>query len=274
MMCAADGVDVLTIICTLTEPADSEVRAMQQSNELQSVAGLTGEPRHISAAGVTRTGQRLITLENTSPFDPSHDRPAAHRRGRRQRPGGSGHAGGDSLVQNGCAPQRSRPVGSQRRPAFVRERCDARPAAGISAGERVFRSPRTAGEPVSMAMGGVSGARSSCCRSAAETSFHAARRPRARWRQRWREDRKSAPCPLSYGLARETDGPALLQHALNDAAGTPMSEIRSTLRARASREPLAIARVLAGKYPQTPTRQLHSVGGVGQYASACGHHER
>ena len=44
---------------------------MQQSNELQSVAGLTGEPRHISAAGVTRQGQRIITLENTSPFDPS-----------------------------------------------------------------------------------------------------------------------------------------------------------------------------------------------------------
>jgi rhamnogalacturonyl hydrolase YesR len=55
-----------------------------------------------------------------------------------------------------------------------------------------------------------------------------------------------------YGSARETDGPALLEHALKDAAGTPMSEIHSTLNARASRTPLAIARVLAGKYPQTP----------------------
>ena len=44
---------------------------MQQVNELENVAGLAGEPRHISAAGVTRTGQRIITLENMSPFDPS-----------------------------------------------------------------------------------------------------------------------------------------------------------------------------------------------------------
>ena len=46
---------------------------MQQLNELESVANLAGEPRHISAAGVTRTGQRLITLENASPFEPSQD---------------------------------------------------------------------------------------------------------------------------------------------------------------------------------------------------------
>ena len=55
-----------------------------------------------------------------------------------------------------------------------------------------------------------------------------------------------------FGSARETDGPALLEHALKDAAGARESEIHATLRARASREPLAIARVLAAKYPQNP----------------------
>src|SRR5215204_4653616 len=41
---------------------------MQSVNEVESVAALAGEPRHISAAGVTRTAQRLITLENSTPF--------------------------------------------------------------------------------------------------------------------------------------------------------------------------------------------------------------
>jgi rhamnogalacturonyl hydrolase YesR len=55
-----------------------------------------------------------------------------------------------------------------------------------------------------------------------------------------------------FGSARETDGPTLLEHALKDSAGARESEIHATLRARASREPLAIAKVLAAKYPQTP----------------------
>ena len=77
-----------------------------------------------------------------------------------------------------------------------------------------------------------------------------------------------------FGSARETDGPALLQHVLKDAAGTRESEIHATLRSRASREPLAIARVLAGEVSADSARQLHSVGRVGQHASACGHHQR
>ena len=55
-----------------------------------------------------------------------------------------------------------------------------------------------------------------------------------------------------FGSARETDGPALLEHTLKDSASARESEIHATLRARASRPPLAIARVLAAKYPQSP----------------------
>lgn len=54
-----------------------------------------------------------------------------------------------------------------------------------------------------------------------------------------------------YGSARESDGPALLSQVLSDAPG-PISEVHATLAARASRAPLAIARVLAARYPQTP----------------------
>ena len=55
-----------------------------------------------------------------------------------------------------------------------------------------------------------------------------------------------------FASTRETDGPALFEHVLKDAADVRESEIHATLRSRASREPLAIARVLAGKYPQNP----------------------
>ncbi len=58
--------------------------------------------------------------------------------------------------------------------------------------------------------------------------------------------------PVVYGSARETDGPALLHAALTDAPQTRPSEIRSTLLARSSRDPLTVANVLAEKYPQTP----------------------
>ena len=37
-------------------------------SELDIVAALAGQPRHISAAGVTRSGARLMTLENDSPY--------------------------------------------------------------------------------------------------------------------------------------------------------------------------------------------------------------
>ncbi len=40
----------------------------QQRNEIDAVAALPGEPRSVSAAGVTRTTSRLLTLENPAPF--------------------------------------------------------------------------------------------------------------------------------------------------------------------------------------------------------------
>jgi len=39
-----------------------------QLDEVAAVAALRGEPQHVSAAGVTRTGTRLATIENVSPF--------------------------------------------------------------------------------------------------------------------------------------------------------------------------------------------------------------
>lgn len=39
--------------------------------EIKAVAALPGEPHVVSAAGVTRAGMPLLTIENPSPFDPS-----------------------------------------------------------------------------------------------------------------------------------------------------------------------------------------------------------
>ena len=49
---------------------------MPELSNIEIVANLPGEPRAVSAAGVTRTEQRLLTLENASPFDSTN----AHRR--------------------------------------------------------------------------------------------------------------------------------------------------------------------------------------------------
>jgi unsaturated rhamnogalacturonyl hydrolase len=224
---------------------------MQQSNELQSVAGLTGEPRHISAAGVTRTGQRIITLENSSAFDPST---TARRRV-------VVVADNDRAVLATLAAIRWFKTAA---PRNVRDQW------ALSAVLLSYENDATPAQQLEF--------------PPAKGFFDHPEQPESRYLWRWVAYQapdlvlqirggdvmsSSTPpagtlaaamaggseigtVPAVFGLARETDGPALLQHALNDAAGTRVSEIRSTLRARASREPLVIARVLAGKYPQTP----------------------
>jgi rhamnogalacturonyl hydrolase YesR len=224
---------------------------MQQLNEVETVAGLAGEPRHVSASGVTRTGQRLITLENASPFDPSA---TTHRR--------------IVIVADNDRAARAT-LGAIRwfktaAPRIVREQW-AISAVLLSHDNDATPAQQLEFPPV-------------------KGFFDHPEQPESRYLWRWVAYQapdlvlqvrggdvlsRSTPPPRSlasamaggteigtvrtlYGSARDTDGPALLQHALKDAAGTPTSEIRSTLRARAAREPLAIARVLANKYPQTP----------------------
>ena len=223
---------------------------MQTVSEVESVAAVTGEPRRISAAGVTRTAQRLITLENSTPFGA----PGSRRR----------------LVIVADNDRASRAALAAIRwfkasaPRNIRERWD------ISA---VFPSYQNDATPAQqLAFPPVNG------------FFDHPEQPESRYLWRWIAyqapdvvlqirggDVLSLSTPpvgsvaaamaggsemgtvrAMFGSARETDGPALLQHALKDAADIQTSEIRSTLVARASRDPLAIARVLAEKYPQTP----------------------
>jgi rhamnogalacturonyl hydrolase YesR len=224
---------------------------MPQLDELAAVASLRGEPQHISAAGVTRTGSRLLTIENGAPFEPLQS--------------------------------------ARRRIVVIAD--DDRAALATLAAIRWFKTAAPGSVRDQWAISGVLLSYGNDAAPARQLEFPPAKgffnhpeQPESRYLWRWVAYQapdvvlqirggdvlsRSTPPPGSlasamaggseigtvravYGSARETDGPAILQHALNDAAGTPMSEIRATLRARVSRGPLAVARVLAGKYPQTP----------------------
>jgi unsaturated rhamnogalacturonyl hydrolase len=225
--------------------------ATQQSGELESVAALPGEPRNVSAAGVTRTEQRLTTLENDSPFDTS--------------------------------------AGTRRRLVVIAD--NDRAARATLAAIRWFKTaaPRALRDRWAISAALISNVTDATPAQRLEFPpangfFDHPEQPESRYLWRWATyqapdvllqvrggdvlSRSSPPAgSLSaamaggseigavqaiFGSARETDGPALLEHVLNDAAGTRESEVHATLRSRASREPLAIARVLAGKYPQNP----------------------
>ena len=224
---------------------------MQQLNEVETVAVLAGEPRHVSAAGVTRTAQRLITIENAAPFGRADN---ARRRMVIV-------ADNDRAVRAALAAIRWFKTSA---PANVRDRWD------ISAVFLSFQNDATPAQQLAFPPD--------------KGFFDNAEQPESRYLWRWIAyqapdvvlqirggDVLSLSSPpvgsvaaamaggseigtvrAMFGSARETDGPALLQHALKDSADIQRSEIRSTLSARASREPLVIARVLAARYPQTP----------------------
>jgi rhamnogalacturonyl hydrolase YesR len=58
--------------------------------------------------------------------------------------------------------------------------------------------------------------------------------------------------PGAFSIVREGDGPALLEQVLQENARLGTSPLHGVLAARSAREPLAIARVLASRYPQNP----------------------
>ena len=223
---------------------------MPQMSELESVAGLAGEPRLVSAAGVTRTGQRLVTLENASPFEPASQRRRLVI-----------VADNDRAAQAALSAIRWFKTGA---PRGLREQW-AVSAAFLSLGNDATPVQQLVFPP-------------------AKGFFDAPEQPESRYLWRWVVyqspdvvleirggdvlSRGTPPAAslaaalaggteigtvnVVFGSARESDGQALLEHTLKEASGTRPSEIHATLRGRVSRAPLAVARVLAGKYPQAP----------------------
>ena len=224
---------------------------MAQAGDPATVASMRGEPRHVSAAGVTRTGGRLATLENASPFEPL-------RRSRRR----------VVIVADNDRAARATLDGIRwlktSAPGNVRDRWE------ISAVLLAHANDATPAQRLEF--------------PPAKGFFDHPEQPESRYLWRWTTyqapdlvlqirggDVLSRGTPphgslaaamsggteigtvtAFYGTARETDGVALLQSVLKDAAALRPSEIHTTLDARVSRAPLAIARVLAARYPQTP----------------------
>jgi rhamnogalacturonyl hydrolase YesR len=223
---------------------------MPELSDLEIVANLPGEPRAISAAGVTRTEQRLLTLENASPNDSTN----AHRRLVIV-------ADNESAARATLAAVRWFKTAA---PRNLRDRW------AISAVLLTSAADATPAQRLEF--------------PPAKGFFDAPEQPESRYLWRWVAyqapdvllqirggdvlTKSTAPSgslaaamaggsemgtvQAIFGSARETDGPALLENTLKDSASARESEIHATLRARVSRPLLAIAKVLAGKYPQSP----------------------
>jgi unsaturated rhamnogalacturonyl hydrolase len=224
-------------------------------SELDLVAALTGQPRHISAAGVTRSGARLMTLENESPYASAAD-------------------------LNGT---------TQRRLVIVAD--DERAAQATLAAIRWFKTSAPGGlrdrwSASALLLGHANDASpAQALQFPPEKGFYDhPEQPESRYAWRWVTyqspdlvlqlrggdvlSRSTPPArslaaamaggteigtvPSVFASVRDTDGPEILQHAIKEAGASRVSEVHATLTSRVSREPLAIARVLANRYPQNP----------------------
>src|SRR5688500_15965578 len=229
---------------------------MPQLNELERVANLPGEPRHVSAAGVTRTGQRLITLENPSPFEPTRSTGSASARRRIVMVADTDRAARATLAAirwfKTAAPSRVRDqwaisavLLSHENDATPAQQLEFPPAKGFfdhpdqPESRYLWRwTTYQAPDLVLQIRGGDVMSRSTPPPGSLAAALAGGS--------------EMGTVPVVYGSSREADGPALLPAAVKDATAARPSEIRSTLLARSSRDPLTVARVLAPKYPQTP----------------------
>ena len=134
---------------------------MQQLIDLEIVADLPGEPRCGQRRGSDTNGAAAAHDREPLLRSIRRSRASPARRRRRQRERGARDARRDSLVQNRCSSKRPRSLVHQCRAADIGSRCDSRSTARVPTGQRVFRSSGTAGEPLSVALGGLSGARRS-----------------------------------------------------------------------------------------------------------------
>jgi rhamnogalacturonyl hydrolase YesR len=222
------------------------------------VAALDGEPRMVSAAGVTRAEAPLYTLENPSPFDASSQRRlviVAGLDGDERSPAAALEAvrwfktsASRSLRQAWTVS--ALPSAHSARPFHFP------PEGGFfDAAEQpepryawrwvTFQAPDVVleihgGDALSWRATGVPGVANSALPAGSLAAAISAANE---------SDTGAAPAVLAT-IARETDGRQLLQQVLKAASSIARSSLHARLAARAAREPLAIARLLAARYPQ------------------------
>lgn len=227
-------------------------------SELDAIASLAGEPHLVSAAGVTRSEAPLLTLENPSAFDIDRSQPR-----RLVVVGGlDGDERGTAAALAATRWFKTSAPQSLRQAWTISVLPAARgvvfpPEGGFFDHPEdpesryvwrwvAFQSPDLVleirgGDSIAWRASGVPGLTnlplSSGSLAAAIASTSA-----------------SAPgtAPAVIATARATDGPQLLQQLLKAASAIGRSPLRAAIAARATREPLDIARMLARRYPQNP----------------------
>lgn len=229
--------------------------------ELEAIAARPGEPRVMSAAGVTRSDTSLYTIENTSTFESSGQRRLVIVGGL------NGDDRGGRAILGAIAWFKTRAPQSLRRAWAVSAMPSADPHQHARA--RPYHFPP---------LGGF---------------FDDADQPESRYAWRWANFQapdlvlevwggdsvswhaSDVPALKAAGLpsgslaaamaggavphgggapaivvtARATDGPQLLEQVLKAAAGLPRSALHSDIIARTARSPLEMAGVLARRYP-------------------------
>jgi rhamnogalacturonyl hydrolase YesR len=234
------------------------IAAAQRSNDPAAVAAIDGEPKIVSAAGVTRSDAPLLTLENPSPFDARSQRRLVIVAGL----DGDERATAAALEAvrwfKTSAPRSLRqawtlsalPSAHSARPfhfppenGFFDDADQPEPRYGWR--WVTFQAPDVVleihgGDALAWRATGVPGVANSALAAGSLAAAISATGD---------SSIGGAPAVLAT-ITRESDGAQLLQQVLKAATSIPRSALHARLAARAAREPLAIARVLAARYPQ------------------------
>jgi unsaturated rhamnogalacturonyl hydrolase len=229
--------------------------------ELETVAARPGEPRVVSAAGVTRSNTPLLTIENTATFGNSEQRRLVIVGGLNgDERGGRAILGAIAWFKT-AAPQSLRkawvlsamPLADPHQHARARP-FDFPPLSGFFDDAEQPESRyawRWASFQAPDLVLEVRGGDSMSWHASDVPTLKAAGLPRGSLAAAMAEG--SAPdgggTPAILVTARATDGPQMLEHVLKAAAGLPRSALHSNIIARTARSPLEIAGVLARRYP-------------------------
>ena len=248
--------------------AGQQTPAAQQSNlvlqELQNVAGLPGEPRVVTAAGVARSEARLLTLENPSAFS---DRPqrrlvlvggldgdvrgaraviGAVRWFKTSAPASLRQAWSISALPMADPDGRSRVRPFQFPPEKGFYEDPEQPEARYAWRWAAFQGPDLIVE--------VRGGERLTWESAPFPRLGESRLPPASLALSASEETFNGlgSVPAAIAAAGENDGARMIGELLGAAEGLPRSKLRAALLARVSRKPLDLANRLARRYPETP----------------------